>query len=203
LLHVAEYWRDRSVRIAVVVIGGLALAALALITFAVNRPEPLSYVPTPPGELPPPDDSGARVVTINATSPDEWRFFSFEHGVLPGRAAGKEWDLAFRRFHIIANGGAGFTGRGGIAQLGPAPFDSVTATASTGFTPTTLQGSDSINAATARWYRYSFTSHLLMPLGDPYLVRSADGRHTFKMQILGYYCPGATPGCVTIRWAEV
>jgi hypothetical protein len=30
-------------------------------------------------------------------------------------------------------------------------------------------------------------------------LRTADGRYV-KFEILGYYCPGAQPGCLTIRY---
>lgn len=123
--------------------------------------------------------------------------------MLPHRATGMEWDLAFRRFHIIANGGAGFEGDGGIHDLGPIPFDSLTTAPESGFAPTTLAGRDSTNHAIERWYRYGFTSHLLTPLGHVYVVRAADGARQVRLEILGYYCPGARPGCVTVRWADI
>jgi hypothetical protein len=195
--------RDRSVRIAAVVIGALVLGAIALITFALTRPEPPSFVPTPIAQLPPPDASGAHTITIDASSSDQWRFLSFQHGVLPGRAAGAEWDLAFRRFHIIANGGPGFAGSGGIIDLGPVSFDSVRTLPATGYAQTTLARRDSVNPAIDRWYRYGFTSHLLTPLQHTYAVRAADGNRIVKLEVLGYYCPGATPGCVTIRWSDL
>lgn len=118
-----------------------------------------------------------------------------------GRRA--DWDLAFRRFHIIANAGPGFPGDGGVIDLGPVAFDSVTSVPAAGYVPTALAGRDSTNAAIERWYRYGFTSHLLTPLGHVYAVRAADGRHHVRLEILGYYCPGARPGCVTVRWADV
>jgi hypothetical protein len=194
--------RDRSVRIAAAVIALLALAAAALVLFAVNRPEPPAWVPTPVGALGDADPSGARVTTVDASSPDHWRFFSFDRGVLAGRAAGLDWDLAFRRFHIIVNGGDGFAGRGGIVDLGAVSFDSIHAVPPAAFEPTTIAGRDSVNRVIDRWYRYGFTSHLLTPLGHVYLVRPAEGGPPVQLVILGYYCPRATPGCVTFRWAR-
>lgn len=195
--------RDRSIRFAAAVIVLLALAAVALVLFVVNRPEPPAWVPTPAGALGDPDAAGARVTTVDASSPDQWRFFSFERGVLPARAAGLDWDLAFRRFHIIANGGEGFAGRGAIADLGAVPFDSIGFVPDGAFIPTEIARRDSVNRAIERWYRYGFTSHLLTPLGNTYLVRPADGGPPLKLEVLGYYCPRATPGCVTFRWARL
>jgi hypothetical protein len=59
--------------------------------------------------------------------------------------------------------------------------------------------SDSTNAAIERWYDYSWTSHVLRPRPRVWAVRTADGRHA-KLEILSYYCPGATPGCPTFRY---
>jgi hypothetical protein len=191
-----------SLRWAFGVVGLLFVGALALVLVAINRPEPPSYPPTPAGAPAPPDASGTHMATIDASSPDHWVFFSFSEGVLAGRRARLDWDLAFRRFHIIPNGGPGFAGRGGIRDLGPVPFASVTAAPAGAFTANTLSGRDSVNSAIARWYRYGFTSHLLTPLGHVYAVRAADGS-TVKLEILGYYCPRALPGCVTVRWAPL
>ncbi len=32
-----------------------------------------------------------------------------------------------------------------------------------------------------------------------YAIRTADGRYA-KVEIVGYYCPGAEPGCLTLRY---
>ena len=109
-----------------------------------------------------------------------------------------EWDLAFQRFYIVANGGAGFAGRGGLLDLGPVPFDSVKVVPENGYVASEA-GRDTTNAATAEWYDYSFTSHLLTPRPRTYAVRTADGRYA-KLEVVGYYCPGARPGCLTFRY---
>jgi hypothetical protein len=53
-----------------------------------------------------------------------------------------------------------------------------------------------------KWYRYSLLTHLLEPNDSVYVVRSVAGR-TFTVQILSYYCPGLTAGCVTMRFAPL
>jgi hypothetical protein len=178
----------------------LSAAAVTLVAVAITRPQPPGYVPTPAGQLGTADPVGGTVTTIDASAGDAWRFFSFARGVLPGRAAGLEWDLAFRRFHIIANGGPGFAGAGAVADLGAVPFERANARAAR-FEPT-VAGRDSVNPAIERWYDYGFTSHLLKPLDRTYLVRTADGG-LVTLRILGYYCPGAVPGCLTFRWAPL
>src|SRR2546429_427209 len=55
------------------------------------------------------------------------------------------------------------------------------------------------NPAIAAWYRYGFFSHVLSPRPHVWAVRTADARYA-KLEIVGYYCPGARPGCLTFRY---
>ena len=130
-------------------------------------------------------------VTVDAGAENRWRYFDLEQGLVsePPDTAG--WDLAFQRFHVIPSGE--------IANLGPVPFDAVRVAPDTGYVRT-VTDRDTVNAATARWYSYSYFSHLLQPKGDVYVLRTREG-HTAKVQIVGYYCAGPTPGCLTFRYA--
>src|SRR5581483_1747917 len=112
------------------------------------------------------------------------------------------WDLAFRRFQIIANGGRGFDGRfaghAGIVDLGAVRFDDVTTVPADGYQEN--EGvPDPKNPAIAGWYSYGFLSHVLSPKPHVWAVRTADGRYA-KLELLAYYCPGSQPGCVTFRY---
>jgi hypothetical protein len=40
---------------------------------------------------------------------------------------------------------------------------------------------------------------VLTPKPHVWAVRTADGRYA-KLEMLGYYCPGAQPGCPTFRY---
>ena len=141
--------------------------------------------------------AGPRTVTLDASSPDDWSYFDFSVGSVVAAPGPTEWDLAFRRFRIVSNGGVGFPGQAGALDLGEAPFDSLAAVPGEGYV--TSSARDSTNAALERWYDYSWTSHVLVPKRRVYAVRTADGRYA-KLQILGYYCEGARPGCVTFRY---
>jgi hypothetical protein len=50
-----------------------------------------------------------------------------------------------------------------------------------------------------KWYRYSLLTHLLEPKPETYVVRPAGGGG-YKLQIISYYCPGLTAGCLTLRY---
>jgi len=188
-----------SHRRGILIGGGVALVAVVLVLLTLQRPSPPMYAPSPVV----PDSAGeARVGpllrTVDATASDRWTHFSFQAGAVVRDPGPTDWDLAFRRFQIIANGGQGFFGEGGILDLGEVPFDEVRTVPLEGYVPTAARG-DSVNAAIREWYDYSFLSHLLTPRPRVYAIRTADGRLA-KLELLGYYCPGAQPGCVTFRY---
>ncbi|HWP38247.1 MAG TPA: HmuY family protein [Gemmatimonadales bacterium] len=162
----------------------------ALVGAAFARRDVAVYVPTPP--LGTPARSGAiDTVTMDAGDPERWRYFSFTRGVLPpGDTAA--WDLAFRRFHVMTSGS--------IATDSVQPFDRLVEAPAGGYVATTF-ASDTVNPAVARWYRYSFVTHLLKPAPRVYVVRTNRGAFA-KLEFLGYYCPGPAPGCVTFRYAQ-
>lgn len=187
-------WLVPAAGAAVVVLVGAMLVALSL-----RRPDVPMYAPTPPA----PRDAGRTLVgpvvhTIDATSPDTWRYFSFRLGAVVSDPSPRDWDLAFRRFQIIANGGPRFAGQGGLIDLGDVPFESVAAVPTSGY-QVNEGGQDPTNPAIAHWYSYGFVSHVLKPLPHVWAVRTADGRYA-KIAILSYYCPGAQPGCLTFRY---
>jgi hypothetical protein len=175
---------------------GLGVALVLLTLWPADVP---TYAPTPPA----PAEVGAVLVgpilyTVDATAPDRWRYFSFRQGSVVDGAGPRDWDLGFRRFQVIANGGPGFLGDGAIADLGEVPFEAVRAVPEAGYVPS-VSRPDPSNPAIARWYAYGFFSHRLTPRPRVWAVRTADGRYA-KLQMVGYYCPGGQPGCVTFRY---
>jgi hypothetical protein len=186
--------------IGLVVVGvGFLLTLVAILAMSLNRVEPPTFAPSPLQPRPAVDRLvGPELVTVDARDPARWQFFSFATGSVVENPGPVGWDLAFRRFQVIANGGAGFAGSGGVLDLGEIPFDSLRAVPEHGYSTTTVR-SDSVNAALHRWYDYSFLSHLLSPKPRTFAVRTADGRYAM-LEFVGYYCPGAMPGCVTFRY---
>jgi hypothetical protein len=189
----------RKIPVAGLVIGGMVVAAVLLVAASLQRPEPPTYAPTVAdprevGDVATPE----LVYTIDSSAPETWRYFDFSRGALVEDPAPLEWDVAFRRFNVITNGGEGFAGQGGAIDLGEVPFASVTRVPTDGY-QTSVSRRDSANAAFDRWYDYGFSSHLLTPKPRVYALRTADGRFA-KLEILSYYCPGALPGCVTFRY---
>jgi hypothetical protein len=175
------------------------VAAVIFVAVALRPPDDVVYAPT----VPAPREAGPGLIgpvlyTVDATDAERWRHFSFRLGSVVDDADPKGWDLAFRRYQIIVNGGAGYQGQGGVADLGAVPFAEVRALPSTGYDVTETRP-DPRTAAIASWYRYGFFSHVLTPKPHVWAVRTADARFA-KMEMVAYYCPGSRPGCVTFRY---
>ena len=188
-------------RLAPLAAGAAAAAVVVtLIVFTLRQPDVPSYAPTPSS----PTDAGRALVgpvlyTVDATSPEAWRYFSFRSGAVIENAGPTDWDLAFRRYQVIANGGPVFVGKGGILDLGQVRFEDVQAAPATGYQGNEGPHEEPRNPAIAGWYRYGFFSHVLTPKPHVWAVRTADGRYA-KMEIVSYYCSRARPGCLTFRY---
>jgi hypothetical protein len=185
--------------VALVVVCGLLIAAVWFVMESLQSPELEWYTVSAidPEEV---GDSlvGPAVYTVDGRR-NELTYFDFSTGsVIEGEPDPLGWDLAFRRFTIIANGGTGLSGQGGILDLGEVSLDSVTQVPTDGY-ETNPASAEVANAAIARWYKYSWTSHILKAKPKVFAVRTAHGRYAI-FEILSYYCPGATAGCVTIRY---
>ncbi len=184
---------------AVVIIGLLVVAAVIFVAFSLRRSASLTWYPV---SVVDPQEVGDRlvgpsVVTVDGRG-DTPTFFDFSTGSVVESPEPLGWDLAFQRFTILANGGPGLAGQGGILDLGITSFDSLTAVPTSGYRVNTA-GSETSNAATERWYDYSWTSHVLSPKPNVFAVRTADSRYAV-FEILSYYCPRAQAGCTTIRY---
>jgi hypothetical protein len=185
--------------VALVVVCGLLIAAVWFVMESLQSPELEWYTVSPVdpqevgGSL-----TGPAVYTVDGRR-NELTYFDFSTGsAVEGEPDPLGWDLAFRRFTILANGGPGLSGQGGIVDLGEVPFDSVTRVPTEGYA-TNEANAETANPAIARWYTYSWTSHILKPKPKVFAARTADGRYAV-FEILSYYCPGATAGCITIRY---
>ncbi len=171
---------------------GLFVIVIGFLVVSSMMPrEALVFEPTPIGPTPAPVQTLLHdTVTIDSQEQTTWRFFDFDRAsiVLPPDTAG--WDLAIRRFTVIA--------ADAVADMGPAAFDEVTEVPAAGFVETSF-GRDTLNAAIDRWYNYSIVSHLLEPNGHVYVVRTRESRFA-KLEFLSYYCPGVVSGCLTFRY---
>jgi hypothetical protein len=183
----------------IIAVSALVGVSAVLVALTLRQPAVPTYAPTPPEAR----DAGRalvgpRVYTVDATDAEAWRYFSFRLGTVVDGAAVADWDLAFRRYQILANGGPKYAGRGGIVDLGAVAFEEVHAVPEGGYV-LNESNPDPRNPAIAYWYRYGFFSHVLSPKPHVWAVRTADGRYA-KIELLSYYCARAEPGCLTFRY---
>jgi hypothetical protein len=195
-------------------IGLLALPFLGLAIFLCAPwlfpgPPVGNFVVTPPHPVEVGDQLvGPVLYTLDARASDQWTFFDFSRSsaVEVPHQFGVDWDLAFQRHKILANGGAtNPKGRGAILNLGEAAFDEVIEVPADGYIEDTIASitPDTItteNLAIKAWYQYNFLTHLLHPKPNVYAIRTADGKYA-KMRIVSYYCGGGqASGCFTIEY---
>jgi len=164
---------------AAILIGALAKPEFPPYALSLARPAPVG-------------DSlvGPATYTLDASDGDRWQTFDFARNAL---VADGPWDVAFRRFRLIAGPGAG------VADLGAVPFDSVRELPDTGYRAN-LAAADTVNPSVGKWYEYSMLTHLLTSKQHVYAVRTAAG-HYAKLEVLAYYCKDVGTACVTFRYA--
>ena len=180
-------------RRVLLIVGALVLVALVLVVLSLRRPELPEFPPTAAGSAAP-SGAGPHQLTIDASDPERWRYVDLARGaVADDPAAG--WDLAFRRFELKLNGG-------GALDLGAVALDSVRSLPDDGYVGMEALGRDTTHAVLDDWYSYSYTTHVLRPRDRTFAFRTASGRKA-ALRFVSYYCPGAQPGCVTLRYRFV
>jgi hypothetical protein len=112
------------------------------------------------------------------------------------------WDLAFRRFEISMNGGAGNpAGRVRVLVLRGIPFEEVRTAPPGEFQQ---DGTDRVfSAAQGGWYVYDLSVHRVVARSDlVYVVETSEGVY-FKVRLLDYYSPQGTPAFITMDYASL
>ena len=198
----ARTWPTR----AQISIAALVLAAIALVVLSLRRPELPEFPPNPilnaNADREARNAGEAHLLTVDASDPEIWRYVDLERGTVVEAPGPDGWDLAFRRFEVRVNGGAGREAGAGVLALGDVTFDSVRSVPASGYVGMSARGRDTTHALLDDWYSYSFTSHVLRPTPRVFAVRTAQGRHA-ALEFVSYYCPGARPGCVSVRYRFV
>ncbi len=160
----------------------------------ISNPEPKEVGENLTGEI---------TYTINAFSLKDWVYFDFSKGAVVNISdrTSYEWDMGFRRAKIISNSGASnLNGKGGIAAIENAEFESVIEAPESGYMIDISKNAlETENPVIDRWYLYNYITHELKPKKNIYIIRTADGKYA-KMQIMKFYCEGLA-GCYTIKYA--
>lgn len=200
---------QRWIRLGLLAVPCLGLAMVFLAPWLFPGSPVGHFTVTPPHPL----EVGDRLVgpvlyTLDARAPERWTFVDFSRGAaveVPHQFS-VDWDLAFQRHKILANGGAtNPKGRGAILNLGEVAFEEVHEAPAEGYVEDTIAAitPDSIsteNLAVKAWYHYNFFTHILRPKPNVYVIRTADGKYA-KLRIVSYYCDGGqASGCFTIEY---
>jgi hypothetical protein len=158
-----------------------------------------------------PLDEGSFMTRVDASSSDEWIYFSFVSGgqVIPlDPANSSDWDLGFQRFHIISNGGASGSGGASVAVLAEQAFEAVLAAPVEGYLVDQPDSDDSDSVVNSvfeegdGWYAYDDMTNRLSPRANVYVVQTARGAH-YKLAIADYYDAAGSSGHPSFSWAEL
>jgi hypothetical protein len=178
------------------VLFGLFLAAIAyLVAASLTRRTAPVYSISPHERA-----RGARwatvgdTLTIDGTDGDRWQYVSLARGQVLALPDTSGWDIAVQRYRMIT------PPSGAIADLGRVAFERADSATVAWFVPTSYAHQPA-NAAIDHWYRYNLLTHLLEPNGHVFAIRSPS--QTWKLGVVGYYCPKLVAGCLTIRYAPL
>lgn len=148
---------------------------------------------------------GATRLVVDATSEARWVRFDFDlpaevDDVAPG------WDLAFRRFAIMTNGGSSGDGGVAVARVDAGALSEVMVVPEGPWLVDEEDGDD--EGATPDyafvqgepWYVYDARYHTLTPHAVVYVVRTTAGR-ALRVRLVGYYDSFGTSGVLSLDWS--
>jgi hypothetical protein len=172
---------------------GVFVAVTAyLIASSLTRRAVLTYPPTPASSVSahdrgPRDPGAIDTLTIDATNADRWTYVSLTRRAVLASGDTAGWELAVRRYQVRSSGR--------VSDVGVSGLEDVVRTDDKG-------GNAAMPSELGHWYQYSWLTHLLEPRGHVYAIHSPGGR-TFALQIISYYCPGPSAGCLTVRYVPI
>ena len=151
-------------------------------------------------------------LNVDASDTEQWIYVDLDSRteVMPADPLDDAvWDLAFRRFHVVLNGGVSGTGGVTAASVGDTAFEAVQAPAAGAFVTDTADGDDEdtlpdyvISGGSDPWYAYDVTTHVLTPKARVFVVSTTEGA-LVKVAIERYYDGAGGPGHPTLRYARI
>ncbi|MCK4396200.1 HmuY family protein [candidate division WOR-3 bacterium] len=156
------------------------------------------------------DDLDAIEYMIDASSPDEWAYFSFSDGQtvsIPNPTSSLMWDLGFQRFRIQTNSGTSGTGQGGAINMGKIDFETLSEAPASGYEVDTILTYDDMsgtheyngNPAMKDWYNIAGMPPTFTAKDTVFVVKTADGKYA-KVKILDYYDAQHSSGFITFKY---
>lgn len=148
-------------------------------------------------------EAGVSATVVDATDEAEWVYLDLDTGSEVD--ASGPWDLGFRRFEIIVNGGingelgveASIVEDATLADVEAVPAD---ATWITDAADANDDGEPEL--AWGDWYDYDPATHVLVPKPRVYLIRSSE-LAVFAIDIDDYYSQAGTAGTLQFHWMGI
>lgn len=119
------------------------------------------------------------------------------------------WDLGFRRFHIVVNGGVSGSAGVAVAVVDGQPLDAVEAPDVAAFVTDVADGADEdtlpdyvFSGGLDPWYAYDVVTHVLTPKARVFVVRTSAGA-LVKLAIDDYYDGAGGSGHPSLRYAGI
>jgi hypothetical protein len=159
--------------IALVIVAAVFVAFVALLVVQSLLPKRIETYALDAHPPRPPAPGRSDTVSLDVRDAARWHYVDLDRGVLLTPPDTQGWDLAARRFQLRVPSPTPPTS---AAPAAPAPA----------------------SRDLPRWYKYDFLAHLLRPRPQIYALRT-DGGRAVSLEVLGYYCPGPTAGCLTLR----
>ncbi len=161
-----------------------------------------------PGEAGPVEHSelggGVTLTVVDATDAEAWVYLDLDTRAAPEPDPG--WELGFRRFEIIVNGGISGAEGVEVAILDGAEFEALSAAPDDAVwisdAPDGDDEDEDPDLAFVDWYDYDIATHVLTPKDRVYLVRGTEGV-IFKLQISSYYSEAGSSGYLQFAWAAL
>ena len=147
--------------------------------------------------------------TIDATSKEEWAYFSFETGdvvEVADAVNADTWDIGFQRTKVKLNGGVSGPGEGSAVMLKDTTLKDVMAAPENGYLVDSEDTLAIVPQSEKGWYIYTGPpTHWILPIEDRvFAITAADGTYA-KIRFVGYYKDNANKqdsGFVTFEYAH-
>lgn len=175
-------------------------------------------------DITPPGDSLIRVVdngdgsstaTIDASDEALWVYLDLETAKeveVTSPSTSQAWDLGFRRFRAIINGGSNGSGGVEVARLGKIAFDAITSAPRDGYLVDAVDGDDEgeidddaihvgPTSETGPW-AYNPEMHTLSSSEEVFVVKSVEGNF-FLLAFAEYYDENGVSGKVQMRFKRL
>ena len=159
--------------------------------------------------------NGSTETVADAQSSEAWVYFDLDTSTAVENpdAANRVWDLAFRRFASMTNGGDSGSGDAAgtrvvgedytaLAQAPDGPWI-LDRTVPGQVDPRMAAVDSTLSSTDDNWYSYNPSTHVLSARSDIFYVLRTTAGNYFKIQMTGYYDAAGSPGFVKFNWAPV